>query len=821
MGSDNELEAERAYLADVRAAHGAHVDRARASARRLGDEAADAAAEGIRDIIDEDSEADTAVRAAQVRQTAIRAMHAANRVRELEGQGTALAFGRFSTDDDRHVYVGRLSVFEGDHTLLVDWRASAAVPFYRATPLERYGVSTRRQFHFGDGGADAELVSFSDDLLNLEALDHASSLRGEAAVLASVTAPTTEHMKPVVALIQSEQDAIIRASADTPLIVQGGPGTGKTVVALHRAAYLLYDQRDELSDRGVLIVGPTPRFLRYISNVLPSLGETGVLSATPAELFPALRGHTEPPEVTKLKGSNAMVDLLNKAVRDRQRRPAQGLRLFYGARRVTLTTATCQAIFDRARRTSTHNDGAEQFRLGLVDALVDEVYDPSFFSVEEATNTFIVHDEVQRYLLRHWPTLTPEQCLNDLFGSDALLRLASRGADFTPAEIASLRRPRTRERDLRARRWSDGDIPLLDELESLLGQRATELTQSARSRERDVEDEFELAAALDETDTVMSEDGTVLRRKRVIGTLDLDDADVRSLSDPDHADTSAEDTGPDPGTLVDRFRGDRGAMVGDVDPFELVPDDVDDLGSEGVTVVELAAGERTFRFGHVIVDEAQDLSAMQWRMIIRRAEPGCVTAVGDLAQRTLGVADKWRDIMPDVGPINEMQLTTNYRSPEEVLRPASEVLKTYAPGLSMPRALRRSGIPTSLRSVRDGDVARAIVDLLKGHSSDEPRIVACIYPDAVADRVARACERAQPAAQELGFELVPMRAGDCRGLEFDASVIVGPEAFARDPAGRTLLFVALTRATHWSAALSLSAPSADLCRIFTHRSASG
>jgi DNA helicase IV len=812
MSSDQELQSERSYLSSIRAAHKDHVQRAQESARLLGLEAADAAAEGIRDIIDEDSEADTAVRAAQVRQTAIRAMHAANRVRELEGQGTALAFGRFSADSGCHQYVGRLSVFDGDETLLVDWRAPAAVPFYRATPLERHGVRTRRQFHYGEGGADALLESYSDDVLDIEALTTESSLRGEAAVLAAVNTPTQGQMKSVVALIQSEQDAIIRAPSNTPLIVQGGPGTGKTVVALHRAAYLLYDQREELSDRGVLIVGPTRRFLRYVSNVLPSLGETGVLSAIPAELFPALRGRSESRVLTNLKGRAEMVILLRRAVRDRQRRPREGLRLFYGSRRVALSVSSCQRIFDRATRAVTHNDGAEQFRNGLIDALVDEVYDPSFFSVEEATESFVRHDEVRRYLLSHWPTLTPEQCLNDLLGSPALLRSAGRAAGITGGEMGLLARERSRERDLDRRRWADGDMPLLDELESLLGQRATELTPSYRRRERDMEDEFELAEALDEAESTMGADGTIVRGQPVGGTLDLDEPTVPLATDYEPIDPSgADEPMIDPGTLVDRFQGDRASMVGDVDPGELTPDVVDDIDLGGVTVVELATGERSFRFGHVIVDEAQELSAMQWRMIVRRAEPGCITAVGDLAQRTISPTQKWDDIVPDLGPMNEMRLTINYRSPAEVLRPAAAVLERYAPELAMPRALRTSLIPTELVLIGEDPLSETILRVLKARPGAERRTVACIYHESSGERVEAASAIAAEQASAAGYELIAVRSSECRGLEFDASLIIEPELFGTDPGGLASLFVALTRSTQWSAVLTAE-PNQELIR---------
>ena len=818
MAEDAELESERRYLALVRAAHLAHLDRAQESARLLGDEAADAASEGIRDIVDEDAEADTAVQAAQVRQTAIRAMHAANRVRELEGKGTALAFGRFATDADERSYIGRLSVFEGDDTLLIDWRAPAAIPFYRATPLDRHGVRARRQFHYGTEaeGVESSLVGYSDDVLDLDALAEATALRGEAAVLAAVNAPTKGEMKPVVAMIQSEQDAIIRASAETPLIVQGGPGTGKTVVALHRAAYLLYDQRDELSDRGVLIVGPTRRFLRYVSNVLPSLGETGVVSAIPAELFPAMRGHVESQELTNLKGQKEMVGLLQTAVSDRQRRPVEGLKLFYGSRRVALPDGLCQAIFDRAQRTATHNDGAEQFRLGLIDALVDAVYDPAFFSVEEATGSFVRHDDVREYLLAHWPPLTPEQCLNDLWGSPALLHSASSAVGLSRDQRGTLFRPRAEEVDLMRRRWADGDIPLLDELEALLGQRATELTQSTRRRERDVEDEFELAEAFDEAESVMGDDGTIRRGQRVAGTLDLDTATTPTVIDIDSVEPSQDEV-PDPGTLVDRFQGDRAAMVGDVDPTELTPDIVDDLAIDGVTVVELAAGERSFRFGHVIVDEAQDLSAMQWRMIVRRAQPGCITAVGDLAQRTISPVSKWADILPAIGPVNEMHLTINYRSPREVLAPAAAILERYAPNLQMPQAIRQSGLPTTLIQISDlaAELEGAILRLLAARSAgDGLRAAAVIYPGDHGAVVQAAVDRLAPAALEHGYELQSVQSSECRGLEFDASIVVQPDDFGPDAPDLALLFVALTRSTQWTAVVAATPVSAWLQTIF-------
>ncbi|MGH1487915.1 MAG: hypothetical protein ACRBK7_00730 [Acidimicrobiales bacterium] len=483
----------------------------------LADEAAEMTEEGIRDIFDEDAEADAAVAAALVRQTSDRAMHAVRRVNELRAAGRALAFGHTSDLGGVRQYIGRLTVFDDDDVLLVDWRAPAAVPFYQATPLKRMGVDRRRNFLYGDGstGATDELVSFSDELFDVDAAAEEIGLRGEAALLASVTAPTRDQMRSVVATIQAEQDAIIRAAGDEPLVVQGGPGTGKTVVALHRAAYLLYAQREALSDTGVLIVGPTSEFLSYIAGVLPSLGETGVLSVTAPELYPGVRrGRPESDEVAELKGRLDMAALLADAVADRQRRPKEPLNVWYGARRVTLPLDLLTSLFERAGQYSTHNESADFFRFEIIEALTSDVFDPSFHNREEARDHFRQSEAVTEFLLGHWPPLTPEQALNDLFGSPGLLRSAARSTKYELEELAALHRPRTPFLGVSNIHWSNADIPLLDELLALLGISLDGRDDDERFQERDELDEFELAEA---ADSEAGEDGAD-------GDAELDDA---------------------------------------------------------------------------------------------------------------------------------------------------------------------------------------------------------------------------------------------------------------------------------------------------------
>ncbi len=516
--------------------------------------------EGIRDLHDEDAEVDAAVQAALVRQTSDRAMAAIRRFQELDGMGDALAFGHVTDDDGGVTSVGRLSVIDGDEALLIDWRARAAMPFYRATAVERLGVTRRRHLLYGAAGASSsdgvesgaddpgELTGYSDEVFDVDALVGDQGLRGEAAILASVSAPTDDRMRSVVATIQSEQDAVVRAPSDRPLVVQGGPGTGKTVVALHRAAYLLYDQRVELSDTGVLIVGPSPQFLRYIAGVLPSLGESGVVSVTAPELYRGVRrGKPEPPEVAEVKGRAVMAELLARAVRDRQRRPTRDLVVIYGATRARLRVDALGAAFDRAQRYRSHNDGADAFRALVIEGLCAAVFDPSFHNRDDALETFGRSPEVEAFLLRHWPPLTPEQALNDLFGSPALLRLAADAVGLPARDRRLLERDRIDEADLDDARWSDADIPLLDELLVLVGGVMGGQSDEQRRLVRDAADEFELSQLHDATNAVSIE----------LPDVEFDDDDL--LVGAELPDTVSLD---DP--LVDEYGSD-GTEYGDVD----------------------------------------------------------------------------------------------------------------------------------------------------------------------------------------------------------------------------------------------------------------
>ncbi len=519
----DELELERAAVTRIQAAHIAHIESARRYATGLADEASLLSEEGPREteaeLGDEDSEA--AAEAASARAASARVLLAWKRVRELESAGDALAFGRMTTDEFGTDYIGRMSVIDGDDVFLIDWRAPAAEAFYRATPLEPLGLSHRRHLHF----TGSELTNYSDEIFDTDNIADHQSLRGEAALLATLAARSDGKMQSVVATIQAEQDAVIRASAKGPLLVQGGPGTGKTVVALHRAAYLLYADRAALAETGVLIVGPSPEFLNYISDVLPSLGESGVVSVTADRLFPGVL--TDPDEsdaVANLKGSIAMADVLADAVQARQREPKEPLVAWYGSRRIAIEIDELRAFRELAKRQSTHNAGSGRFQRLIFERLINEVHEPGFEGRNDIRDALVEAGDVAVFMEKHWPVLTPEQLLNDLFGSTALLKSSCEAAGLDDHAAALLVRPRVKQRNLWRRRWYRSDVPLLDELLWLLGDVA-----EANEVDGDMEHQFADEADVFTLDELRGDDPDI----------DGDDEDEEEL-DPVPSDVEVE-----------------------------------------------------------------------------------------------------------------------------------------------------------------------------------------------------------------------------------------------------------------------------------------
>ena len=497
----SDLNSEIDYLTNVLAVHASDIDRARRTAEQLAEQAAETTADGIKDLVDEDAEVDAAIKAAEVRQASIRAIYAAKRLRQLESLGSTLAFGKITDANGEELYVGRHSVIDGDDALLVDWRAAAAVPFYRATYSEPLGVVHRRNFLYGDESESnsVPLVDYSDELFGSPTFDGGSTvLRGEAAVLASLESSTTDHLTSVVSTIQHEQDRVVRAPADVPLVVQGGPGTGKTVVALHRAAYLLYHYRVDLEDVGILVVGPSKQFLSYISRVIPSLGESGVVSVTPPQLYPGIKvGQVDTAEVEVIKGSIEMVELLRTYIELRQVKPTEDLETWYGSTKVTLKAEVAQEVFAAAKTHPIHNDASAVFKSRIVEQLTQQLFSASFDNAEELRAFFRADTAVHKYCLRAWPNLSPEQALNDLLGSKPLLRKAAEGLGIEPEKLDLLFRKRCLERDLENATWSSADVALLDEISFLVDGLVGDI-DSQRQTERDRLDAMEVALERDE-----------------------------------------------------------------------------------------------------------------------------------------------------------------------------------------------------------------------------------------------------------------------------------------------------------------------------------
>lgn len=386
-----------------------------------------------------------------------------------------------ATGPSETFYIGRLAVAdERQEPVVVDWRAPIAEPFFRATGGNPLGLLRRR--HFVCRGRI--LSDLEDEIFDLDALDGASAngdrpqLVAHGALYAALTQRRDGQLRQVVATIQAEQDEIIRSPRKGILVCQGGPGTGKTIVALHRAAYLLYTYRFPLAGQGVLVIGPNRLFLRYVERVLPSLGEAGVhlfvLADLFNEIFPEVRIRlADAPDVARIKGDARMSQVISNAVRDRQRPLRSDLRLDFGLGYVTLAASTSRAIVAEARRRFRHHNAGRSYVEQAVYSAMSATHrrrpDPS-----KLRERFARHPDVMAAFERMWPMLTPAQLLRDLYGSRALLRSAAAGA-LNETEWEHLWRAREDSED--DYEWSDADVPLLDEAYAVLGPRS-------RSRKR-------------------------------------------------------------------------------------------------------------------------------------------------------------------------------------------------------------------------------------------------------------------------------------------------------------------------------------------------
>jgi DNA helicase IV len=579
-------------------------------------------------------------------------------------------------------------------------------------------------------------------------------------------------MADIVATIQTEQDAAVRADLPGVLVVAGGPGTGKTAVALHRAAYLLYTYRARLGSQGVLLVGPSAVFLRYIEQVLPSLGEHEVQLATVGGLKPALGAHRlDPPAVATVKGDARMATVLRRALDDREHPPREEVKVDIDGLRLRLSRRECRRVLERVkRRRGQHNAQRPLVERMLLDRLVAQYrqaltrthrdvltlddldgfdsevsYDPQVAAAmqrgenpprdweRELTGRLRRHLEVRKLLERMWPVLTGAELVHDLFSFRGLIRSAADGV-LSREEQAGLFRPRAE--DVRSVAWTESDVALVDEADALLG--PVEAARPRRKAGRSAEER----EALDAARSVVRELG---------------------LGGYTTADQLAARYGNGSGPAQD-------------------------------AVPEL----RTF--GHVLVDEAQDLTPMQWRMLARRCPTGSMTIVGDFGQASRpGSARDWVEVLrllPSHDEPRRVTLTVNYRTPAEIMDLANRLLTVAAVGVEPTQSVRRTGRPP--RFTRVDDVVAGVADAAR-EAVAEGGTVAVIAPsDLHAALVAELADlgAVADAAEALDAPVAVLLPTDAKGLEFDHVIVVEPARLVTpDSAGLRLLYVTLTRAT--------------------------
>ncbi len=697
---DEELQAEQDYVAALYT----RLDAERARAR-------DAYAAALRAPIDVQNGATLVDRDAEVR------AHA-KRISRLSVADAGLCFGRLDSVSDERLYVGRIGLFDDDYEpVLLDWRAPAARPFYVATAANPEKMRRRRQFHTHG----RRVVDFTDEVFG----EPDGEAGGDAALLAAVNAPRGDGMRDIVAPLQAEQDEIIRLDHPGVLVIEGGPGTGKTVVALHRVAYLLYTQRDRIERHGVLVIGPNPAFLNHIGRVLPSLGETNVVFMTTGDLLP---GHEitaqDDPDVARIKGSLKMLAVLAAAIADRQRQPEQPISIELPDVTVRIDAETAEWAIQEARDSGRpHNEARAVFTEIVTYVLTERAVArigkgwltrqdrDAWERVREGVIADLADSaEFTAALDALWPVLTPEQLLAELYESEE--RLTAAGADpalFRQGGAA----------------WTVSDVPLLDELIDLLG--PDKPTEDAAEKERKAHAAY-AAGVLDmmiSREDLMDDEDRLLARDMLYG----------------------ED-------LAERF----------------VERDTRD-------VAERAAADRDWTYRHVVVDEAQELSAMEWRVLMRRCPSRSFTIVGDLAQRrSMAGATSWDSMLRPYVPDRWVyrSLTMNYRTPAEIMAVAAGLLAEFAPDVQPPESVRSCGLPPWSRRVSENEIPSAIDAFVHDEAAREGTSVV-IGPPGMPGTVATA---------------------DIKGLEFDAVLVVEPQRILDDgPRGAAELYVALTRAT--------------------------
>ena len=625
-----------------------------------------------------------------------------------------LCFGRIDADDGTSHRIGRIGLRtpEGD-PLLLDWRAPHAAPFYQATTVDPMGLKRRRRIIIKEDGSTHEVTHVDDEFFG--DLAGATSANNEAAA-ASVLAPRDGRMADILATIATDQDAIIRSPLAGVTVVEGGPGTGKTVVALHRAAWLLYTYRDRLAQDGVLIIGPSPVFLRYIDQVLPSLGETDVVLLTPGQLYPGVStSKNDATEVARIKGDLRMVSVMARLVDSCKRVPDHDITIrMENGKTIPVTTTQLRSALKAVPKNATFHEAREPFLRRLLDHMARTIArssgdDPDDVDVRTDIIGEIVDDiGIRRTLNLMWLPTTPERLLSRFFSDEAFATKCAQGI-LTNTEVQLLQRDP-------AAPWTVDDVPLLDECADLLGVWTPPTRAASRS--------------------------------------DVDELDARSL----HTANALH---------VER---------------------------SGFSIVERALSDREWVYGHVVVDEAQELSRMAWRSVQRRAVRRSMTIVGDLQQGSHPAgARSWQQALEWASDsISVHQLSVTYRITRQTADTASELLQE-AGGSAPHLTAIRDGSPTIFDRIDEQDLANFLVQT----TADEPGRVVAIVPDRQLESWNMALTSAEfgrgETAVDARIAVLPVR--DTKGLEFDIVFVVDPDEISRQAPNGADIYVACTRAT--------------------------
>ena len=675
------------------------------------------------------------------------ATHFAELSSRLDNVEERLVFGRLDMKDHATHYIGRISLLdEHSSPLLVDWRAPISAPFYQATAQEPLGVVRRRHI----ATRARTVTSVEDELLDVDQAQHQGlTLQGEGALMSALSSARSGRMGDIVATIQGEQDRVIRASDRGILVVQGGPGTGKTAVALHRAAYLLYTQREKLERSGVLIIGPSRTFLRYIEQVLPSLGESGVVQMTIGDIVPGLSAQDDDRvDIAAIKGRAAFSRILREAVRLIPRLPERDQVLQVWNRRVTLRVKDVQEALSRARRSGRpHNVARESFAMGLMELLAGRLI---VEAGDASTTADIDPDDLKTWMseirdsvdarrainLAWMPTQAPA-FLRKLWSRPDLLAQANRKAG-TPLSVEDLNLLyRTQDQPL-----TISDIPLIDELEELLGTLDLASAQKRRAEEQREKEERERA-------------NEALKATGLGGGIVTADMLMRQTQEA-----------PSLRPLAERARADR-----------------------------------SWTYGHIVIDEAQDLSPMAWRCLLRRCPSRSMTVVGDLDQkRGHRRPHSWKQAL---GPAarafsEEFVLSISYRTPRALTRIAQAVMAQHGTPVLYPMEAVRD-VPdcyqvsyTHKDTLKEcvSQVVSTLEERLDREEGEGKGRICVIVPD---DQ-AQLWHADESGASALDQRVSYLTAAGSKGLEFDSVVVVEPGEILEQGSGD--LFVALTRATH-------------------------